>query len=188
MTRALYPGTFDPLHHGHADIARRASTLFSSLVVAVYDSPPQKNLLFDTATRVALAQAVLADLPNVTVSSFSGLLVECARAHGAQVIVRGLRNPTDFQYEQQVGAANRQLAPEIEQCCLYCSPELSYLSASIVREVASLGGSIEQWTAPPVQQALRERFPRRAEPLAGPPIYGQSAPHMKVYERKIKSS
>ncbi len=200
MTRALYPGTFDPLHHGHADIARRASQLFSSLVVAVYDSPPKKNLLFDTETRVELARAALIDLPNILVVSFTGLQVDCAREHGAQVVVRGLRNLTDFQYEQQVGAANRRIAPEIEQCGLYCSPELSYLSASIVREVASLGGPIEQWTSLPVQRALRERFPIQAASSsdgesAGQDVgqnvgqnVGQGAPHMKFYERKIKSS
>lgn len=197
MTRALYPGTFDPFHHGHADIAWRASRLFSSLVVAVYDSPPKKNLLFDTETRVNLARAVLADLPNITVVSFTGLQVACAREHNAQVVVRGLRNLSDFQYEQQVGAANRQIAPDIEQCCLYCSPHLSYLSASIVREVASLGGPIEQWTSPPVQQALRGKFMQQAEQvngdfvdgfMDGQPSRAKTPPHMKSYERKITSS
>ena len=159
-------------------------------------APPKKNLLFDTETRVKLARAALVDLPNVSVISFTGLQVDCAREHGARVVVRGLRNLTDFQYEQQVGAANRRIAPEIEQCGLYCSPELSYLSASIVREVASLGGPIEQWTSPPVQRALRERFPVQAAPAsdgesagqAARQEAGQGAPHMKFYERKIKSS
>lgn len=166
MTRAVYPGTFDPIHHGHLNIARRASHLFSELVIAVYDSPPKK-LLFSTQERVALAEAVLGDLPGLTFVTYTGLTVDCARREGAQVIVRGLRNVIDFQYEHQMGWANQHLAPEIDLCCLYCAAEYAHLSATTVKEVASLGGDYSQWVSPPVFEALGRRFPARDEGTEG---------------------
>lgn len=163
MTRALYPGTFDPTHNGHIDIASRASALFSELVVAVYDSPPKK-LLFDTEERVAMARRSLEHLENVTVVPFQGLTVECARNLGAQAIVRGLRNVADYEFESQIGLANRHLAPDIELCCLLCSAEYAFLSSTIVKEVASLGGDVSQWVAPHVQQALLGRHQDKQRP------------------------
>ncbi len=157
MTRALYPGTFDPIHNGHIDIASRASQLFDQLVVAIYDAPPKK-LLFSTAERVELAETALAHLPNVTVASYAGLTVDCARHHAADVMVRGLRNVADFEFEHQIGWANAQLAPEIELCCLFCPTEYAYLSATILKEVASLNGDYEQWAPGNVRDALREKF------------------------------
>jgi pantetheine-phosphate adenylyltransferase len=157
MTRALYPGTFDPIHNGHIDIASRASQLFDQLVVAIYDAPPKK-LLFSTVERVELAEAALAHLPNVTVASYAGLTVDCARHHAADVMVRGLRNVADFEFEHQIGWANAQLAPEIELCCLFCPAEYAYLSATILKEVASLNGDYEQWAPGNVRDALREKF------------------------------
>ncbi|MBI1297524.1 pantetheine-phosphate adenylyltransferase [bacterium] len=157
MTRALYPGTFDPMHNGHLDIAQRAASIFAEVIVGVYHSPPKK-LLFSTDERVDLARAALVHLPNVTVVSFFGLTVECAREVEANVIVRGLRNVADYQFESQIGLANRHLAPEVELCCLVCGTEYTYLSSTIVKEVAGLSGDISAWVVPPVAVALSERF------------------------------
>ncbi len=160
--RALYPGTFDPIHNGHLDIARRAAAIFDELVIGVYYSPPKKLLLM-TEERVALARDALHDLANVSVVSFEGLTVECARRLDAQVIVRGLRNVADYQYESQIGLANRHMAPDIELCCLICSTEYTYLSSTIVKEVAGLGGDISNWVTPPVQELLKRRFSGREQ-------------------------
>lgn len=166
MVRALYPGTFDPIHNGHIDIAVRASVLFDEVVLAIYEAPPKK-LLFTTQERVELAQQALDHLPNLRVVSYSGLTVECARQYKADVIVRGLRNVADFEYEQQIGWANAGLAPEIELCCLFCSSEYAYLSATILKEVANLGGECSAWAPPHVVEALSRKFDR---PLrTGPP-------------------
>jgi pantetheine-phosphate adenylyltransferase len=158
MARALYPGTFDPIHNGHIDIAARASAVFEELVVAVYDAPPKK-LLFSTDERVELAREALHGLDNVTVAAYDGLTVECARQVGAQVIVRGLRNVADFEFEYQIGWANGRLAPDVELCCLFCNGEYAYLSATILKEVASLGGDVRTWAPAHVLAALREKFP-----------------------------
>jgi pantetheine-phosphate adenylyltransferase len=161
MTRALYPGTFDPIHNGHVDIASRASAIFDEVVLAVYDAPPKK-LLFSTEERLTLARAALAHLPNVVVSTYTGLTVECARQHQARVIVRGLRNVADFEFERQIGWANHQLAGDVELCCLFCNGEFAYLSATILKEVASLGGDYAAWAPPQVQAALAEKFAQTA--------------------------
>lgn len=157
MTRALYPGTFDPMHNGHIDVATRASRLFDEIVIAVYDAPPKK-LLFSTDERLDLARQALAHLPNISVTKYTGLTVECARQVGAQVILRGLRNVADFEYEYQIGWANHQLAPEVELCCLFCTGRFASLSATILKEVASLGGDISEWAPEHVIDALAARF------------------------------
>jgi pantetheine-phosphate adenylyltransferase len=162
MTRALYPGTFDPIHYGHVDIATRASAIFSQLVVAVYDAPPKK-LLFSTEERVEMARQALHDLPNVRVVAYIGLTVECAHQNQAQVIVRGLRNVADFEFEHQIGWANQHLAPDVELCCLFCASPYAYLSATILKEVASLGGDYRTWAPIHVQSALQQKFPAVAE-------------------------
>lgn len=175
MTRALYPGSFDPIHNGHIDIATRASTIFGELVFAVYDAPPKKKVLFSTEERMAMAQQALAHLPNVIVTSYRGLTVDCARQEGARVIIRGLRNIADFEYEYQIGSANQKLAGDIELCCLFCNGEFSYLSATILKEVAGLGGNVQAWAPPHVQQALTERFAETQGPLPTKPSKGRSS-------------
>ena len=157
MTRAVYPGTFDPIHNGHIDIASRASAIFSELVIAIYDAPPKK-LLFSTEERLELAQRAIGHVPNITVTTYAGLTVECARQLGAKVIVRGLRNVADFEFEHQIGWANRDLAPDIELCCLFCNGDYAYLSATILKEVASLGGEYTHWAPSHVREALQARF------------------------------
>ncbi|MCB0109307.1 MAG: pantetheine-phosphate adenylyltransferase [Caldilineaceae bacterium] len=158
MTRALYPGSFDPIHNGHIDIATRASAIFDELIVAIYDAPPKKNVLFSTDERLEMARRSFIHLPNVQVTTYVGLTVDCARDEDAQVIIRGLRNVADFEYEHQIGWANHQMASEIELCCLFCDGNFAYLSATILKEVASLGGDISQWAPPHVQSALAVRF------------------------------
>ncbi len=159
MARALYPGTFDPIHNGHIDIAVRASVLFDEVIVAVYDAPPKK-LLFDTADRCELARVAFEHVPNIQVVTYEGLTVECARDLKADVIVRGLRNVADFEYEQQIGWANSELAPEVELCCLFCSSEYAYLSATILKEVANLGGECGAWAPAHVLEALGQKLDR----------------------------
>jgi pantetheine-phosphate adenylyltransferase len=173
MTRALYPGTFDPIHNGHIDIVTRASALFDEVVMAVYDAPPKK-LLFTTDERVDLAREALAHLPNVSVVAYTGLTVMFAREMGTKVVVRGLRNVADYEYERQMGWANHDLAPEIELCCLLCTGDYASLSATILKEVASLGGNFHRWTPTHVQAALESKFPH-AEALAPSRVLSRSA-------------
>ncbi len=151
---ALYPGTFDPVHYGHIDITRRAAALWPKVIVAVYDRP-SKNLLFTTEERVALFAEAVKDLPNVEVMAYSGLTVEFAREVGAKVMVRGLRAITDFEYEFQIALTNKQLAPDIEFAALMTSQEHTFLSASILKEVALLGGDTSTMCPPHVSEALR---------------------------------
>jgi len=163
MTRALYPGTFDPIHNGHIDIATRASQLFDEVSFAVYATPPKKQTLFTLEERQELAREALAHLPNVTITTYNGLTVECARHENAQVIIRGLRNVADFEYEHQMGWANSHLAPDIELCCLFCKDNYAYLSASILKEAFGLGGDCQSWVPEHVFQALQQKLlPERA--------------------------
>ncbi len=157
MTRAIYPGSFDPFHHGHRDIARRAAALFSELIVTVFDAPA-KRLLFSTDERIELAREAVQDVENISIVSYSGLTVKWAECHGVRVIVRGLRNVDDLSFESRIDMANRQMAPQIETCYLLCSTEYAYLSSTILKEVASLDGDISAWVTPHSAQALRRRF------------------------------
>ena len=157
MVLALYPGTFDPIHNGHVDIAARAARLFDELVIGIYDSPP-KTLTFDTAQRLALARESLAHLDNVRVVPYRGLTVAFAQQIGARVMVRGLRAISDFEFEFQMALTNKKLAPDVEFISLMTSLDYAYLSSSILKEVAFLGGAIEGLAPAPVQAALSARF------------------------------
>ncbi|MBS0001458.1 MAG: pantetheine-phosphate adenylyltransferase [Thioalkalivibrio sp.] len=154
---AIYPGTFDPITHGHADIVRRASQLFGRIVVAVAESP-NKEPSFPLEERVSLARAALSDLGNVEVRAFGNLLASFAREQGAAVILRGLRAISDFEHEFQLAAMNRQLAPEVETMFLTPAEEYSFVSSSLVREIARLGGDVSNFVSPAAVRALTERY------------------------------
>jgi pantetheine-phosphate adenylyltransferase len=157
MQVAVYPGTFDPLTNGHTDLVARAARRFDRVIVAVHKSAP-KQPAFDWQQRVGLAREVLADLPNVSVEAFEGLLVEFARARQAQVILRGLRAVSDFEYEFQLASMNRQLAPEIETLFMTPDEHYAYVSSSLVREVAALGGDVAPFVHEKVVAALKQRL------------------------------
>jgi pantetheine-phosphate adenylyltransferase len=166
---AIYPGTFDPIHLGHIDIAIRATSIFDKLVVAIFDQPA-KNLLFTTQERVALAQQALADLPSVRVAPYNGLTVEFARQVGAQAIVRGLRAAWDFELEYQMALTNQQLASEIEFVCLMTRQAYAFLSSSIVKEVALLAGDVSGMVPPHVAVALATKKREREKNHEPAPI------------------
>ncbi len=153
MPIALYPGSFDPIHYGHMDIAHRAASLFDELIVGIYDRP-DKGLMFSCEERVALAKTVLAPCGNVRVSAYSGLTVDFAQSQGAQVLVRGLRVISDFEYEYQMALTNQQLCNDIETICLMTRHEYAFLSASIVKEVFLAGGDVSALVHPTVKAAL----------------------------------
>ena len=157
MRKVVYPGTFDPITNGHIDLVERACRLFDRVVVAIAASN-RKNPLFSMEERVALAQETLGHLPNVEVVGFDILLVEFVRQQQAQAVVRGLRAVSDFEYEFQLANMNRALAPTMESLFLTPAEHLSYISSSIVREIAFLGGDVSQFVAKPVEAALRKKF------------------------------
>lgn len=157
MVRAVVPGTFDPIHKGHIDIILRATNLFDEVIVSVYDRP-LKSLLFSPEQRIDLVQQAFPNEPRISVMGFSGLTVEFCRKVGAQVIVRGLRVFSDFEYEFRMGLANHRLAPDIETVSLITNEEHSFLSSSTVREIASLGGNVSSMVPPHVKIALQNRF------------------------------
>ncbi|MCB1876855.1 MAG: pantetheine-phosphate adenylyltransferase [Chromatiales bacterium] len=156
---AVYPGTFDPLTHGHTDLVQRASRLFDKLIIAIAINPG-KNPVFTLEERIGIAKVVVADLglENVEVSGFSGLLVQCARSGNASVIVRGLRAVSDFEYEFQLAAMNRHLGPDIETVFLTPDQRYIFISSSLVREVAALGGDVSGFVHPVVESALKRRY------------------------------
>lgn len=157
MVRAIFPGTFDPVHLGHVDIARRASRLFDEVVVAVYDRP-LKTLVFSPEERLGLARKSFVNEPKIKVMGYSGLTVEFCRKIDASVIVRGLRVFSDFEYEFRMALANHRLAPEIELMALITAEEHTFLSSSTVREIASLGGDVSSMVPEHVEVALKHRF------------------------------
>jgi pantetheine-phosphate adenylyltransferase len=161
-TKAIYPGSFDPVTMGHVDIARRAAAIFDEVILAVYDTPA-KSLVFSTQERVAMAARAIRDVPNVQVQSFSGLTVEFAARVGAKVIVRGLRAVSDFEVETQMALMNRKLAPAIEVVCFVTSLQYSFLSASLIKEVIKLGGPSEGLVPDFVADALRQKLAGQGE-------------------------
>jgi pantetheine-phosphate adenylyltransferase len=157
MVRALFPGTFDPIHLGHIDIAKRAARLFDEVVVAVYDRP-LKSLLFDPETRIRLVSQAFSDEPKIRVMGYSGLTVEFCHAINAHVIVRGLRVFSDFEYEFRMALANHRLATDIEVIALITAEEHTFLSSTTVREIASLNGDVSSMVPKHVEKALHKRF------------------------------
>jgi len=157
MPGAIYPGTFDPVHSGHIDIATRAAGLFEHLTVAIY-ARPLKNLLFNTEERKAMMEDALAHIPNLSVETYNGLTVDFARQVHAQAIVRGLRVISDFELEFQMALTNKKLAPELEFVCLMTSQEYAFISASTVKEIAMLGGCVDGMVPASVAAALQTKF------------------------------
>ncbi len=157
MTVAIYPGAFDPITNGHLDIAARAARLFQKVIIGVFDTPA-KNLLFTTQERVGLVRQSIVDLSNVEVASFTGLTVDFAKKAGAQTIVRGLRIGGDFEREFEMALMNKKLAPDCELVCLITNPVYQFLSSSLLKEVASLGGYIDDLAPKPVAAALKKKI------------------------------
>jgi len=154
---AIYPGTFDPITNGHIDLVIRASKLFERVIVAVAINP-SKEPAFTLEKRVGLAKETLAGLDNVDVCGFDGLLIDVARQQGAEVILRGLRAVSDFEHEFQLAGMNRRMEPNVETLFLTPAEQFSYISSSLVREIASLGGDVSDFVAPEVAKALAEMY------------------------------
>ena len=156
MIKAVYPGTFDPLTRGHEDLVRRAATIFGTIVLAIVDSKA-KRPFFTLEERIAMAREVLGDLKNVQVVGFSGLLTHFVRDQGARVVLRGLRAVSDFEYEFQLAGMNRNLYPEMETIFLTPSEQHMFISATLVREIAVLGGDVTEFVHPTVAKRLKEK-------------------------------
>ena len=154
---AIYPGTFDPITNGHTDLIQRASRLFDHVVVAIA-AGSTKEPVFTLEERVALAQEVLSDCANIEVCGFNTLLVDFVQQKQARVIIRGLRAVSDFEYEFQLASMNRKLAPEVETVFLTPAEQFSFISSSLVREIASLGGDVSSFVHPNVVAALNNRI------------------------------
>jgi len=157
MNTVAYPGTFDPITNGHSDLVERASKLFDRVIIAVAESPKKRPLL-PLDQRVELAKAAVSHLQNVEVVGFSGLLAEFLHKHDANVILRGLRAVSDFEYEFQLAKMNRKLAPEAESLFLTPDEHLSFISSTLIREIASLGGDVSEFVHPAVNTALKQHF------------------------------
>jgi len=157
---AMYPGTFDPITLGHEDLVRRATTLFDRVVVAIADNPAAKAPMFTTNERVAMAASALADIANVEVTGYQGLTVDFARDNGLRVIIRGLRAISDFEYEFQLANMNRHLSEDVETAFLTPTEKYTFISSTLVREVAELGGDVSEFVSPKIRLALLERCGR----------------------------
>jgi len=157
MVKVLFPGTFDPIHYGHINIAHRASELFDQVIIAVY-AKEQSNILFSPEQRLTLVKEAFSNHNNIQVMSYSGLTVKFARKVGAQAIVRGLRVFSDFEYEFRMALANNRLEPDIDVIALITTEEHTFLSSTTVREIAALGGDVSSMVPEHVQRALNKRF------------------------------
>jgi pantetheine-phosphate adenylyltransferase len=162
MIKAVYPGTFDPLTRGHEDLVRRASQLFGTLVLGIADSRA-KRTFFTLQERIEMAREVLADVKNVSVVGFSGLLTEFVREQNARVVLRGLRAVSDFEYEFQLAGMNRVLNPEFETVFLTPGEQHMFISATLVREIATLGGDVSKFVHP----IVRARLAAKVKSLGG---------------------
>ncbi|HSS08197.1 MAG TPA: pantetheine-phosphate adenylyltransferase [Rhodanobacteraceae bacterium] len=160
MTGALYPGTFDPITNGHYDLVRRAVDIFGRVLVAIAANPG-KAPLFSVDERVELAREVLRDIPNVEVTGYSGLTVDFARQNGLRVVVRGLRAVSDFEFEFQLATMSRHLSNQVDYVFLTPAERFNFISSSLVREIASLGGNVSQFVHPVVETALQRAWARR---------------------------
>jgi len=159
INRAVYPGTFDPITRGHEDLVRRASTLFDEMIVAVADSRG-KSPFFTVEERVAMAKEALGHFDNVKVEGFSGLLMDFLHKHDAKIILRGLRAVSDFEYEFQMAGMNRNLFPDVETLFLTPAEQYMFISATMVREIASLGGDVSPFVNPIVIPRLKAKLPK----------------------------
>ena len=160
MSKVLFPGTFDPFHYGHLDIAKRAAKMFDLVVIAVYDKPI-KSLLFDPETRMALVRETVKDLKGIQVVGYSGLTVAFAKQIGANAILRGLRVFSDFEFEFRMALANRRLDDEIDTIAMITNEENTFLSSSTVKEIASLGGDVSSMVPPHLNDALLKKHKER---------------------------
>ncbi|HUH97666.1 MAG TPA: pantetheine-phosphate adenylyltransferase [Anaerolineales bacterium] len=167
MVKALFPGTFDPIHYGHIDIAERAARLFDEVIMAVYDRP-LKSLMFSPEERMDLVTQAFRSNPKIRVTGYSGLTVDFCRKAGVQVIVRGLRVFSDFEFEFRMALANQRLATDIETVALITAEQHTFLSSSTVREIASLGGDVSSMVPPYVESALKRKILSLGE-LHSPP-------------------
>lgn len=156
MIRVVYPGTFDPITRGHEDVVRRAAGLFTEVIVAVAESRTQT--LFTLGERVDMASEAFANYDNVRVEGFNGLLMNFVQAHDAHVVLRGLRAVSDFEYEFQLAGMNRNLYPELETLFLTPAEQYTFISATMVREVARFGGDVSKFVSPYVMERLRQKF------------------------------
>jgi len=156
----MYPGTFDPITNGHQDLVRRAAGIFEEVVVAIAANPGKAPLL-SLEQRVDLARRVLADLPNVSVTGYTGLTVEFARTHGLGVIVRGLRAVSDFEFEFQLATMSRHLSDQVETVFLTPTEQFNFISSSLIREIAGLGGDVSKFVHPDVEAALARAWAAR---------------------------
>ena len=154
MNKAVYPGTFDPITRGHEDLVLRAASLFDQVVLAIADSP-SKRPFFSLEQRVQMAKDALAGQPNIEVIGFSGLLMDFLREQGARIILRGLRAVSDFEYEFQMAGMNRKLYPDVETIFLTPGEQYMFISATMVREIAALGGDVSHFVSPVILSRLR---------------------------------
>ena len=157
MIVAVYAGTFDPITNGHLDVAMRAAKLFDKLYIGVYDSPAGKRILFSTEERVKMAKEATKNIPNIEVRAFTGMVVDWAISLGAQTQVRGLRMSSDFEHEFEMALMNKKLCPDLELVCLMTSLQYQFLSSSLLKEVANLGGDVDSLVPKNVAKAIRQK-------------------------------